>query len=302
MNALLGVGDVAGEDVPSQTVDEVLDEAIAGHIGAGSVGNLVERLDIVATGGAGGLTDTRAVLLDNLDALISSRLAPTVAARTLDIAATGEAGLDFNNTLGTHPTVGITAAAVDLIWDELMAGHVTVDSAAVHLKDILADVTGIAGAAMRGTDGVDTATMRGTDSVDTGTHVALVNLLWNELTSEGRTAGSYGQLFKDNVDAAISAIDTTAMRGTDGVDTGTHAALVNLLWNELTSEGRTAGSYGQLFKDNIDAVLSTLAPAILRPRSLSTTSAEPPTSTASASQALVIRSIASPAFDGAYRA
>ncbi|GAH51224.1 unnamed protein product, partial [marine sediment metagenome] len=33
-----------------------------------------------------------------------------------------------------------------------------------EIADILADVTGLAGAVMRGTDGVDTAAMRGTDS------------------------------------------------------------------------------------------------------------------------------------------
>lgn len=42
--------------------------------------------------------DTR---LDNLDAAISSRLAPTVAARTLDITATGAAGIDWGNVENT---------------------------------------------------------------------------------------------------------------------------------------------------------------------------------------------------------
>jgi len=42
-------------------------------------------------------------------------------------------------------------------------------SLAEVIRAIRDDVTGIAGAAMRGTDGVDTATMRGTDGVDTAT-------------------------------------------------------------------------------------------------------------------------------------
>lgn len=37
----------------------------------------------------------------NLDTTVSSRLAPTVAARTIDIAATGEAGIDLDNVKGT---------------------------------------------------------------------------------------------------------------------------------------------------------------------------------------------------------
>jgi len=60
----------------------------------------------------------------------------------------------------------------------------------------------------------------------------------------------------------VVLVDTTTtntdMVGTTGVDTGTHAALVNLIWNELTAEARTAASYGQLLKDNIDAVLSAI--------------------------------------------
>jgi hypothetical protein len=37
---------------------------------------------------------------NNLDAAVSTRLAPTVAGRTLDVAAGGEAGLDLDNTVG----------------------------------------------------------------------------------------------------------------------------------------------------------------------------------------------------------
>ena len=43
------------------------------------------------------------------DALVSSRLAPTAAGRTLDVSATGEAGLDFTNRLDT---IGILPDAV----------------------------------------------------------------------------------------------------------------------------------------------------------------------------------------------
>lgn len=154
---------------------------------------------------------------------------PTVAelnARTLVAASYFDPAVDAVATVtAVTNAVGITAAAIDAIWDELMAGHVTADSAAVRLKDILDDVTGIAGAAMRGTDGVDI-----------GTHAALVNLIWNELTSEGRTAGSYGQLFKDNIDAVISTLalasalataqaDLDKITGSDGVTLATAQAL-----------------------------------------------------------------------------
>jgi phosphotransferase system HPr-like phosphotransfer protein len=47
---------------------------------------------------AGSITVSEA---PDLDAAISTRLAPTVAARTLDVAATGEAGVDLSNVNGT---------------------------------------------------------------------------------------------------------------------------------------------------------------------------------------------------------
>lgn len=68
----------------------------------------------VAGAGLTALGDTR---IANLDTTVSSRLAPTVAARTLDVAATGEAGLDFDNVhdaSGAHTLTNITVPAVTL--------------------------------------------------------------------------------------------------------------------------------------------------------------------------------------------
>ena len=41
---------------------------------------------------------------------------------------------------------------------------------------------------------------------DVGITATAVDNIWNELTAEARTAGSYGQLFKDYVNASVSAI------------------------------------------------------------------------------------------------
>jgi hypothetical protein len=72
--------------------DAVWDEASADHVSAGSTGERVERLDIIASGGSGGLTNTRAINLDNLDAAVSTRF-PTASAPTnfssLSIDASG---------------------------------------------------------------------------------------------------------------------------------------------------------------------------------------------------------------------
>jgi hypothetical protein len=48
-----------------------------------------------------GTAQTARDLGAQLDAAVSTRLAPTVAGRTLDVTATGEAGMDLDNTAGT---------------------------------------------------------------------------------------------------------------------------------------------------------------------------------------------------------
>jgi hypothetical protein len=138
----------AGASAPSaaENADAVWDELVADHVGAGSTGERLERLDIIASGGSGGLTNARAVLLDNLDAAVTSRLAPTTAGRTLDVTATGEAGVDLDNTAGTlAKTTDITGfndlsaaavntevdtAIVDARLDELLVADSDIDGAA----------------------------------------------------------------------------------------------------------------------------------------------------------------------------
>lgn len=99
-------------------------------------------------------------------ATVALPLVPTTAGRTLDVAATGEAGLDFNNILSsalvtlhsltvTGATTlsgivtannvsnsivgcGITTASInsiaDQVWDEILSGHVIVGSAGAALS------------------------------------------------------------------------------------------------------------------------------------------------------------------------
>lgn len=115
------------------------------------------------------------------------------AGNTLDVTATGAAGIDWANvenpttaldlsgtdiqsadtvTTATNLTTNndktgyaLSAAGVDAIWDETMAGHVTADTAGLVMNDwqdggrldliqdiIAVDVAGLDGASMRGTD------------------------------------------------------------------------------------------------------------------------------------------------------
>jgi hypothetical protein len=100
--------------------DAVWDEAKAGHVGVGSFGEEVQAHAL----------STEITALNDLSAAQVNAEVDTALA-------------DFFTT---------AAALVDLIWDEATAGHAGAGSAGKALTDILADVTGLNGDAMRGTD------------------------------------------------------------------------------------------------------------------------------------------------------
>lgn len=95
--------------VASAIAAAVLDEAISAHVGAGSTGDRIERLDLLATGGGGELTSARTVLLSSLDAAVSTRAtSAAVDAVKTDTAAI----LDDTGTTGVIVNA-MTSAALD---------------------------------------------------------------------------------------------------------------------------------------------------------------------------------------------
>lgn len=70
-------------DAVTEIVAGVLDEPAASHVTAGTVGERIERLDIILAGGAGELTAARAALLSNADAAVSTRATPAQVATEL---------------------------------------------------------------------------------------------------------------------------------------------------------------------------------------------------------------------------
>jgi hypothetical protein len=119
-------------------------------------------------------------------------LRPTTAQRTLDVTATGAAGIDWGNienkttandlsgtdiqlcdtTTTVTNSVGLTATAIDNILDETLTSHVTADSLGVAVKDILADTNELQ------TDDYPTtiaAIQSDTDNIQTRLPTALIN-------------------------------------------------------------------------------------------------------------------------------
>lgn len=151
-------------------------------------------------------------------------LQPTTAGRTLDVATTGEAGLDFDNikdATGAHTLTNITVPVVT-------------------------------------TTGTASALTTNNDKTGYALSTAGTLAIWDKATSALTTAGSIGKLLVDNIDAAISSRSSHSAADVWAATTRTlSAAGVQAIWDALTSALTTSGSIGKLLVDNINATISS---------------------------------------------
>ncbi len=220
-----------GGPTAAQIADAVWDEAQADHVAAGSFG-------ITATEIADILTDTADMqpkLGTPAGASISADIATVdsnVDAILVDTAEIGAAGAGltavpwnaaWDAQVESEVNDGLTAfwtspaTLVDLVWDETLTAHVTADSSAVHLKDILADTADIqpnyATSAAQTTAQNDLDLLTGTDGATLATSqpnyaaskagdsmaltAAAVDAIWDETLTAHATADSAAVHLKD---------------------------------------------------------------------------------------------------------
>lgn len=111
----------------------------------------------------------------------------------------GQINQDANGRVDTHPV----ALAADVVTAAAIAnGAIDAPTFAAGAVDATAFAQGAADKVWA------TAARALTDkagfALAAAEYTALVNLIYDELTAEARTAGSYGQLLKDNLNAAIT--------------------------------------------------------------------------------------------------
>lgn len=162
-----------------------------------------------AADAAGGLpiSDAGGLDLDTiLDAAITTRLAPTTAGRTLDITATGEAGLDLDNTSGTLDAAQIGADAITeakiadnaIATEHIATAAITADSLgadAITAAKVAADVHAEAADAVW-------------DEVLTGATHNVVNSAGRRLRQIQEAGGySFGAIYIDTVNGAAGTTD-----------------------------------------------------------------------------------------------
>lgn len=198
------------------------------------------RYSLKQTLGAAGRVFAWAVLKEET-------VTPTTAARTLDVSAAGEAGVDWAN-------IGSPTTTVDL------------SGTTIKTSQVVASVTGAVGSVTGAVGSVTGAV----GSVTAGVTLAAsaVQAIWDALTSALLTAGSIGKLLVDNINATISSRLASASISLSGgaVTVGTNndktgyglsAAAVQAIWDALTSALTTVGSIGKLLVTNIDAAISS---------------------------------------------
>ncbi len=111
--------------------ESVWDEITGDHLATGSAGTSLNAAGsagdpwTTVLPGAYGPTTAGGILGINLDAAMTSRLAPTVAGRTLDVSVGGEAGLDWANIGTPGATVGLTATTLSAVTTVATTAAVT---------------------------------------------------------------------------------------------------------------------------------------------------------------------------------
>lgn len=197
---------------------------------------------------------------------VTSGAVPAAAAG----AAGGLPTVDGNNRIvgiqGTKTTLDAlndptVASVADAVWDEAATGHTDAGKAGAQvwtdvdailadtnelqgdwadagrldaiLDTVAADVVGLDGAAMRGTDGAYTGTPP--------TAASVADAVWDETSTGHIDAGKAGAQVWTDVDAIVvdvAGLDGAAMRGTDNASTHTAAAVITAL---LARTGWTQG-------------------------------------------------------------
>src|SRR4030042_1180037 len=176
------------------------------------------QLDLVITTGTVGGVSVVGEVVGSFSVEARSALMPTTAARTLDVSATGEAGLDWAN-------IGNPATA-----QNLSATNIDVDQIVASVSGAVGSVTGLTAA------NLDAAVR-------------------SRMASYTQPAGLLAATFPStvasptNITAGTITTATNLTTNNDKTGYGLSAAAVQAIWDALTSALTTAGSIGKKLAD-----------------------------------------------------
>ena len=204
---------------------------------------------VITTGTVGG-TSVVGYVIGQFSIEARSALMPTVAARTLDVSAGGEGGVDWANVGTPGSTVGLSATTVAAVTTTATATAVTT-------------VNGLAAGVITAAS-IAAAALNGKGDWNIGkTGYALsaagIQAIWDALTSALTTVGSIGKLIVDNLNATISSRMATYVQPTGFLAAtfpGTVASPTNITAGVITTvtnltNAPTAGDFTAVMKTSI---------------------------------------------------
>lgn len=184
---------------------------------------------------------------------------PTVSGRSLDVAATGEAGVDFGNILGTLDAADIGADAIT--GAKIAPGAIAKGDQLTGLNDLTsAQVNTECDTALTDYDAVIPA------DLNDPTEAVIAAAVWDLDATAHQTLGTFGKaigdpladtdtiyaLINSNLDAAITS------RAVAGDAMALTAAAVDDVWDEVQSGHVTAGTFGRFLDSQLATAQSDL--------------------------------------------
>ncbi len=234
--------------------DTVWDAAIASHLTSGSTGSALNSASSAgdpwntALPGSYGAGTAGKIIGDNIDATISSRLAPTTAGRTLDVSTGGEAGIDWANV--GSPTTSVNLSSTTISTSQAVAsvsgavGSVTGAVGSVTAR-VTANTDQLAGQTVTAAAGVTFPTsVASPTNITAGTITTVTNL------TNAPTNGDLTATMKTSVTTAATAATPTAAAVTGNVGgnvVGSVGSLgVTAKSDVRTQAGNALGDYGAI--------------------------------------------------------
>lgn len=275
--------------------------SVVGNIGGnlvGSVGSLsstaVSNIWDALTSGISTSSSIGKLIIDNLNATITSvkallpsalvggridasvgayqsgsvPLQPTVAGRTLDVTATGEAGIDWANIGAPTTTQNLSGTTVSAVSGAVGSVSGAVASVTGNVGGSVASVVGNVGGNVTGSVASVVAGVTVTTNNDKSGYAlssAGVQAIWDALTSALTTVGSIGKLLVTNINATISSVAGSVWDVTlsGHLNSGSTGAALNAAgsagdpWTTSLPGAYGAGTAGNILGNNLDAAIST---------------------------------------------
>lgn len=205
---------------------------------------------VITTGTVGGVSVVGEVI-GSFSIEARSALMPTTVARTLDVTATGAAGIDWGNV--ENPTTAVNLSGTNIDTDQVVA---SVTGAVGSVTGAVGSVTGAVGSVTGNVGGNVTGSV---GSVTGLTNATIADAVWDEDATAHQTQGTFGQAIGDpaadtdsiwalvntNLDATVSS-----RLATSGYTAPPSAASVaDAVWDEATAGHASAGTYGLAVSD-----------------------------------------------------